>query len=102
MSNKQNLTVVWLRLALQDMRECAEFIARDDPEAARRVVDRIWKEGQSLRLLPDRGRPGRVSGTRELVLQGLPYFLAYRVKGKSVQILRVIHTARNWPPVSGS
>ena len=99
MSNKQNLTVVWLRLALQDMRECAEFIERDDPETARRVVDRIWQEGQSLRLLPDRGRPGKVSGTRELVLQGLPYFLAYRVKGKSVQILRVIHTARNWPPM---
>ena len=97
MPNK-HLTAIWLRLALQDMQQCAEFIAQDDPETARLVVDRIWQEGQSLRSLPDRGRPGRVPNTRELVLQGLPYFLAYRVKGKNVQILRVIHTARRWLP----
>ena len=90
--------VIWLHLALQDMQQCAEFIAQDDPETAKQVVDRIWQEGQSLRSLPDRGRAGRVPGTRELVLQGIPYFLAYRVKGKSVQILRVIHTVRHWPP----
>jgi len=98
MPDKQNLTVAWLRLALQDMQECAEFIAQDDPETAQLVVDRIWQEGQSLCVLPDRGRPGRVPGTRELVLQGLPYFLAYRVKGKNVQILRIVHAARYWPP----
>jgi len=94
MSDKRSLTVSWLRMALQDMQSCAEFIAQDNPEAAKLIVDRIWQEGQSLSSLPDRGRPGRVPGTRELVLQGLPYFLAYRVKEKSVQILRVIHTAR--------
>ena len=98
MPNKRNLTVAWLRMAVQDMQSCAEFIAQDNPEAAKLVVDRIWREGQSLRSLPDRGRPGRAPGTRELVLQGLPYFLAYRVKGNSVQILRVIHTARRWQP----
>jgi plasmid stabilization system protein ParE len=96
MPNKR-LAVIWLRLALQDMQQCAECIAQDDPETAKSVVDRIWQEGQRLRLLPDRGRPGRVPGTRELALQGRPYFFAYRVKGKSVQILRVIHTARHWP-----
>jgi len=101
MPNK-HLAVIWLCLALQDMQQCAEFIAQDDPETATQVVDRIWQEGQSLRLLPDRGRPGRVPGTRELVLQGLPYFLAYRVKGKSVQILRVIHMARHWPTLQNS
>ena len=98
MSDKRSLTVSWLRMALQDMQSCAEFIAQDNPEAAKLIVDRIWQEGQSLSSLPDRGRPGRVPGTRELVLQGLPYFLAYRVKEKSVQILRVIHTARHRPP----
>ena len=97
MPDKQTLRVDWLRLALQDIQDCAEFIAQDSPETAKLIVDRIWQEGQSLRILPDRGRPGRVPGTRELVLQGLPYFLAYRVKGRSVQILRVIHMARNWP-----
>jgi len=98
MPGKQLFTVIWLRLALQDMHECAEYIAQDDPDAARLVAERIWQEGQSLCTMPDRGRPGRVPGTRELVLQGLPYFIAYQAKGKSVQILRVMHTARQWPP----
>ena len=100
MPDNQRFTIHWLHLALQDMQECAEYIAQDDPETARLVVDRIWQEGQSLCLLSNRGRPGRVPGTRELVLQGLPYFLAYRVRGKTVQILRVIHTARQWPQSS--
>ena len=90
--------IIWLRLALQDMQQCAEFTAKDDPETIKHVVDRIWQEGQSLCSLTDRGRPGRVPGTRELVLRGLPYFLVYRVKGKIIQILRVIHTARHGPP----
>jgi plasmid stabilization system protein ParE len=98
MSNNQRFTVTWLRLALQDIHECAEYIAQDDPNAAKLVAERIWLEGQSLRVMPDRGRPGRVPGTRELVLQGLPYFIAYQAKGKNVEILRVIHTSRNWPP----
>jgi len=98
MPNNQRYTVNWLRLALQDIHECAEYIAQDDPNAAKLVAERIWLEGQSLRLMPDRGRSGRVPGTRELVLQGLPYFIAYQAKGKIVEILRVIHTSRNWPP----
>ena len=97
MPDKRNLTVDWLRLALQDVHECVEFISKDDPEAARQIAFRIWQEGQSLCSLPDRGRPGRVPGTRELIVQGIPYFLAYRVKGSKVQILRVIHTSRQWP-----
>lgn len=79
------------------MREVAAYIAQDSPEAARTGVERIWQEGQGLRLLAGRGRPERVPGEREPVLEGLPYFLAYRVKGKAVQILRVIHTSRQWP-----
>lgn len=97
MSADQYYKVNWLRLALRDMREIATYIAQDSPKAGKAVVERIWQEGQILCSLADRGRPGRVPGTRELVLDGLPYFLAYRVKGRTVQILRVIHTSRQWP-----
>jgi toxin ParE1/3/4 len=43
------------------------------------------------------GRPGRVTGTRELVVDGTPYILPYRVRNRVVQILRVLHGARRWP-----
>ena len=99
MSVKQ-YTARWLKLALQDMGEIAEYISRDDPEKATAVVREIWDSSQNLRTLPARGKPGRVPGTRELVLPNLPFFLAFRVTGSTVQILRVIHTSRQWPPVS--
>ena len=43
------------------------------------------------------GRPGRVPGTRELVVPGTRYLVPYRVTGDTLQILRVYHGARNWP-----
>ncbi|HET6521471.1 MAG TPA: type II toxin-antitoxin system RelE/ParE family toxin, partial [Geminicoccaceae bacterium] len=46
---------------------------------------------------PESGRPGRVPGTRELVVSGTPYIVPYRVQGNTVQILRVLHGARKWP-----
>ncbi len=46
---------------------------------------------------PALGRPGRVSGTRELVVSGTPYIVPYRVRGETVEILRVQHAARKWP-----
>ena len=88
--------VRWLSLALQDMDGIAAYLEEhEDRETALRVVDAIWQVGQSLKVLPGRGRHGRVPGTRELVLPRLSYYLAYRVRDDEVQILRVIHTARN-------
>ena len=87
----------WLNLALDDLDEIAEYISRDNPDAARRVVKRLWKAAQVLTGQPEMGRPGRVHGTRELVVVNTPFVVPYRVVGSEVQILRVLHGAINWP-----
>jgi toxin ParE1/3/4 len=46
---------------------------------------------------PHMGRPGRVPGTRELVVTRTPYIVPYRVRGDTLEILRVYHGARRWP-----
>ncbi len=51
----------------------------------------------ALRDHPNLGRPGRLTGTRELVVSGTPYVVPYRVLGDDVQILAVFHGARRWP-----
>jgi toxin ParE1/3/4 len=50
-----------------------------------------------LESFPNRGRNGRIGGTRELVLAPLPYIVVYRVTTDSVEIIRIYHSAQNWP-----
>jgi toxin ParE1/3/4 len=89
--------VKWLRIALANLDAEAEFIARDNPAAAARVVASIERTVEKLRRHPSMGRPGRVIGTRELVIAGTPYIVPYRVRDDTVEVLRVFHAARRWP-----
>ncbi len=70
---------------------------RDSPQAAITIDDRIREQVDGLEQFPESGRPGRVEGTRELVIQRTPYIVAYRIVGDTVQILRVLHGSRQWP-----
>ena len=91
------MNVKWTRTALRNLDQEAEYIAKDDPGAARRTVERILHSVQYLARHPAMGRPGRVLGTRELVVPRTPYLIPYRVRGNCVEILRVFHGARRWP-----
>jgi len=89
--------VEWLRTALRNLDEEATFIAADDPRAARLVVERVLNAVEMLASQPALGRPGRVSGTRELVVAKTRYLIPYRVRGDVVEVLRVFHTSRRVP-----
>ncbi|WP_085032584.1 type II toxin-antitoxin system RelE/ParE family toxin [Ensifer aridi] len=92
--------VVWSVEANQDTLEILRYIAEDNPLAAERVVDAIEDAGNKLGDFAT-GRPGRVTGTYEKSLTRHPYILAYELRQiaerECVVILRVIHTARDWP-----
>lgn len=91
------MQVKWLRRALRNLEQEAAWIARDNPRAAARLVAEVDGATRLLALHPDMGRPGRVPGTRELVMPDFPYIVPYRVREQRVEILRVLHTARKWP-----
>jgi addiction module RelE/StbE family toxin len=91
------MKIRWLRLALNDLDEAADFIAQDRPEAASGVLRRISNSVYMLAEHPHLGRPGRVPGTRELVISDTPFIVPYRVIEGTVQILRVLHAKRKWP-----
>jgi len=92
-----SLSIRWTRRALQNLELEADFIARDDPAAAILVVTRIHEALLALQAAPKIGRPGRVAGTRELIIPDTRYLIPYRVVGKEIQILRVFHCSRRWP-----
>lgn len=91
------LQIIWLRRALANLEAEADYIARDSSAAAQGVVAVIERTVALLAVHPALGRPGRVEGTRELVIPDMPYIIPYRVRDNRVEVLRVFHTARKWP-----
>jgi toxin ParE1/3/4 len=89
------MRVKWTRKALVDLDKAVEFIAADKPTAATDVALKIWEAAKIIARQPGMGRPGRVPGTRELVIPGLPYILPYMEKDGAVFVLRVMHTSMN-------
>lgn len=91
------MRLVWRRRAIEDLRALQAYLASHDPRAAKRIAATIRRAVEQLATLPHLGRPGRVRGTRELIVSRTPYVIPYRVVGDEVQILRVYHAARRWP-----
>jgi addiction module RelE/StbE family toxin len=79
---------------LEDIRE---RIVAENPPAAIRMIERIRAAVTRLAGSPALGRPGRVAGTRELVIPHTPYIVPYRVNGDVVQIITILHGAQRWP-----
>lgn len=91
------MKLVWTRVAHADRKQIREHIARDNPTAALSLDTRISEQAASVTDHPGMGRPGRVAGTRELVLHR-NYIVVYDVTGDAVRLLRVLHAAQLWPP----
>lgn len=91
------MRVRWLRKALRNLDEEATYIAVDDAKAARLVIARVLDAVATLEQQPALGRPGRVPGTRELVVRKTRYIVPYRVRGDVIEILRIFHSSRRPP-----
>lgn len=86
----------WTLRALRRLDEIGAYIELDNPDAAARVVARIVMAVDTLSDLPATGRPGRIKGTREIVLADIPYIIPYRV-GRDIEIITVMHAHQKWP-----
>lgn len=91
------MRLVWSQLAVSDRRAIFDWISEDDPEAAAELDELVEEAAQRLVKFPEIGRPGRVEGTRELVITNTPYVAPCQIIGSKVRILRVLHGVRLWP-----
>lgn len=87
----------WTRPSLNDLSEIHAYIAEQNPKAALNVARIIRAQAEGLTAHPLMGRSGRIEGTRELIVSGYPYMIAYRVTKETVDLLAVRHMARSWP-----
>ncbi len=92
------MKLIWSPEAIDDLISVQQYIAKDDPRAAREVVLAITTliEHQ-LPAFPHSGREGRVKDTLELVVPSLPFVIPYRIKQNTIEIVRVYHASRRWP-----
>jgi toxin ParE1/3/4 len=90
-------SVVWFTGAESDLEQIVDYVAIDNIQAAlllaRRIVGAVE---ESLPHNPNMGRPGRVGGTRELIVHK-NYIVIYEVSADAINILEVIHAARLYP-----
>ena len=94
------MTPIWSPEAIEDLAALRAYIEQDDRAAAQRVALHIIRNVETLLSSnPEMERPGRVPGTRELVIPKTPFIVPYRLVGTTIQILRVYHGRRRWPEV---
>ena len=92
------MRVIWTPEALQDRADVWDYIAADNPGAAARMDELFSDAAARLADHPKLGRPGKIQGTRELVVHE-SYRLVYEISGETVWMLALVHTARQWPLV---
>ena len=89
----------WTPEAIADRDAIFDYIEADNPAAAAAHDELFSEKAERLTDHPKLGRPGRVEGTRELVVHE-NYILVYDIVGDLTRILRVLHAARQWPSIS--
>jgi toxin ParE1/3/4 len=89
------MKLAWTQAGLRSLRAVRNYIASDNPVAARAVADQIEESVERLATFPRSGRLGLEMGTRELVIPGLPFYVVYRITDAEVQLLKVFHSKQN-------
>lgn len=91
------MKLLWTQQAQRDRRTIFDYIRPENPMAAVAMDDQFAMSAEQLSRHPYSGRPGRITGTRELLAHP-SYLIVYDVQADAVRILAIIHTARQWPP----
>ena len=92
--------IEWTEQASQQLYQAYEYIAlSNSEEVADRIAIRVADSVRQLETFPMSGRPGRVAGTRELVVSNTPFIAAYTIDQDRIGVLAIYHGAQEWPEV---
>ena len=91
------MKVIWSRRSIRHLVELREYIARDSDGSATLVAEKILQAVDLLLTHSGIGRPGRIVGTRELVVAGTPYIIPYRIRRDRLELIAALHGRQKWP-----
>lgn len=87
----------WTEEAANDLERIADHLLTHAPDRAPKLIRAVYDAPATLLTFPNRGRPGKKQGTRELVLRPLPYIVVCTVRGDVIFVVRILHGAQQWP-----
>jgi len=91
------VSVVWSPRAIAHLAHLRSYIAHEDPDAASRTAALLLDAVERLAALPSLGRPGRVTGTRELVVPDTSYVICHKLRRDRLDVVAVFHGRQQWP-----
>ena len=91
------MILVWLAVANDNRFHQLDYIAQDNPLAAIGQDEEIERQVSMLLQQPKMGRPGRLKGTRELVISHTPFVAVYRLQANRIEVIRLLHSSQQWP-----
>lgn len=91
------MKIVWSKRGIRNLIALRHYIASDSDQNAAIVAKRLLAAVDLLKEQPQMGRPGRILGTRELVVPDTPFVVPYRVRGERLELIAVYHGHRKWP-----
>jgi toxin ParE1/3/4 len=89
--------IIWSPLALERLTQIADYIIRDNPLAARRLVIAIFKKVQRLSRFPESGR--QVPETHRQDIREIlhsPYRIIYRLRSSHIAVLTIRHSKQRF------
>jgi toxin ParE1/3/4 len=90
------MRIRWTSDAANNLEDIITYLNREHPSSAPAVIRAVIDTVETLTRFPNRGRPGRVEGTRELIIPNLPYIVVYVATDQAVQLLHIFHAAQDW------
>ncbi len=91
------MRIRWTPAAAADLQTISDYLKERHPHYRQATMRKLYEAIRSLKQWPNRGRPGREQGTREIVFQPLPYIAVYRATGPAIEVLRIYHGAQDRP-----
>ena len=91
------MRIRWTPAAAADLQSISDYLKEHHPHYRQPTMRKLYDAIRSLKTLPNRGRPGREEGTREILFQPLPYVVVYRVTEPIIEVLRIYHSAQDRP-----
>lgn len=87
----------WTKQAVEDLNSAYDHLSTESPHLIPMTIEVILSSIKQIKMFPESGRPGRVDGTRELVITTIPFIVVYRKKSETLEILSILHQLRKWP-----